>query len=222
MKNILFILGLTCFVNCSASLKSSKNIVQNDTNEKVITQIEEYVKDSLSKKYVDFKSLSTLVISDTIKIGYLLEEDKLAINTIIEKEENSMYALVFQSEMIKQSVAMRKKLKINTIDKEIVKMYQKEKLDTKKMLKIKKESANFSKSLNGDKNMKNLIHVFEYKNSKNNKIETDSAIFYYTPEKVRLFSTATKFEKGITFNGTIKTIKNYANEIMSRLEQEGQ
>lgn len=182
-----------------------------ENNDEIKKQVEKYAKDSLSVKFNQYKPVTTNFI-DTIKVNEFIEGDSIALNLLMERE-TSPFTMLTQREIINQELELRKKLAPSTIDYKTIKLYQKNDLKVKSLLKASKES---SKNLNPNNEVYSLIHTFEYIDKKGFTI-TDSAMFIYSPENIRIISNGTKFSKGVNCTGTIKQFKSYMLELMSKI-----
>jgi hypothetical protein len=207
MKKLLLSLTMLSII-CVSSAKVN-NVYDGD--DQIKKSVEKYAKDSLAKKYNQYKGVST-IIADTIKINEFIKGDSIGLN-ILKENELSPFVMVNQREMLNQEIQLRKRVSPNTIDYKTIKMYQKPDLKVSTLLKASKEN---NKKLNPNGEAYALIHTFEYVDKKGFTI-SDSAMFIYSPQDIRIITNATKFNKGINYTGTLKEFKSYILEQIEKL-----
>jgi hypothetical protein len=194
---------------CVSSAKAN-NVYDGD--DQIKKSVEKYAKDSLEKKYKDYKVITTSIVNTTTVKDFIKQDSMILSNFI----NNKVYAMSLPMYKIgiKQNVTMRKSISPKTIDYGIAKMYDKTNL---KIENIMKELVLNSKKLKLNENIYTVTHIFNYKDS-NSAIICDTAMFIHAPTKIRLFSNATKFDKGLNFTGTIKSYKKGIKEMLKEIK----
>lgn len=207
MKKLLLSLTMLSII-CVSSAKVNNNFNGDDQIKK---SVEKFAKDSLAKKFNQYKGVTTIV-TDTIKIREFFKSDSAIIEALRERE-SSPFTMLTQREMINQEMQLRKRIAPNTIDYKAIKLYQKPDLNVTTLSKASKENI---KKNNPNKEVYALIHTFEYTDKKGFTI-TDSAMFIHSPESIRMVASAIKYDKGVNFTGTIKTLRSYMLELMAKM-----
>lgn len=205
MKKLLLSLTMLSIIFVSSAK------VNNNGDDQIKKSVEKYAKDSLAKKFNQYKGVTTIV-TDTFKIREFFKSDSTILEALKERE-SSPFTILTQREMINQEMQLRKKIAPNTIDYKSIKMYEKSDLKVSTLSKASKENL---KKNNPNKEVYALLHTFEYTDKKGFTI-TDSAMFIHSPESIRMVASAIKYDKGVNFTGTIKTLRSYMLELMAKM-----
>ena len=211
MKKLLLSLTLFSMTLLLTSFVFKTNFLNND--EKIKKLVETSIKETISKSCKDYKSIS-LNVKDSILISEFISLDSIMMSNMINYDTSDFFRAM-KKENIKFSLGYLQKVNPNIIDNDVQKMYMEKNYSIMTIHKALINYINDNKLNYKNKYLSTCVNIFTFKDELG-VTQKDTAMFMYTPEKIRLFSLASKYEKGVNFVGSHKIIRKFSKETFDK------